>query len=275
MPTQIDSRFIDVDLKAEAERLKFLPGDTTASLSLRDASRVCSAPNWEESQPMYEEALWPKMASDIGDAGLDGLIVEVKNQKNEGSCVGNQWAQQLQVCQAVQFGKHKVILISATSAYKQIGSSPNSGAMVEDSFRKGRDVGALPLDTPENRARFKHVMPAVGFRTPWPPGWEATAKMFRIIEAFICTSVKAIVSALFSGFSVGVGRAGHSITYLRPMYQGKNLVIKYVNSWGEWGDAGGDFDYGFGYDSVNLIRQSAYWAFAVRSVTVPNFQLAA
>ena len=131
-------------------------------------------------------------------------------------------------------------------------------------------------DTPENRAKFGNfVMPENGFRTPWPSGdWQSVAANFRFTERFVIRSVAGLLTALCNEHPVGVGRSGHSILYLRPIYQNGWKVL-YVNSWGEWGTGAGDFEYGFGIDSINLIRSSASWCFAARAVTVPSWQVAA
>jgi hypothetical protein len=44
------------------------------------------------------------------------------------------------------------------------------------------------------------------------------------------------------------------------MQKNGRYVVKYANSWGNWGDQG------FGYDSEGQMRMSAGWAFAVRQV---------
>lgn len=201
-------------------------------------------------------------------AGNAFLVVEVKNQKQEGSCVGNASTQGLQVIQARRLGKDKVTLLSAIATYKQIGSSPMSGANVEDSMNKLEGVGTLPLDTPENRAKYgDQVMPATGFYTKFPAGWQATAKNFRLAEVTVVRSFEALLTALLCGHPVVVGRQGHSILYLDVIVINGKLYVIYVNSWSlDWGQAAGDFKSGFGVDSESTIRQSAQWAYAMRSV---------
>jgi hypothetical protein len=191
----------------------------------------------------------------------------VLDQGNEGSCVVNAGAQAHMICQAKAIGLDRVVQMSAISLYKQIGSSPNSGAMVEDCIDRLADTGFLPLDTPENRARFgSHVMPPRGFHTRWPDGWKTTAAKFAGLEGFACDSVNEMVSALLRGMPVQVGRAGHSITYLEPTYEDGSLAIDYVNSWGDWGFAKGSQSSGFGRDTSRLYRESADWCYAFQAV---------
>ncbi len=204
------------------------------------------------------------MADGTGNAGL---VVEVKNQKSEGSCVGQASTQGLQVIQARRLGKDRVTLLSAMGTYKQIGRSAGSGAMVDDSMEKLTDVGTIPLDTPENRAKYGDcVMANTGFSTRWPADWKNVAKQFRLGEVLIVRGVEQMLTALVSGHPVVVGRQGHSILYLDVIIRNGKLYVIYVNSWGKWGQAAGDFSYGFGLDTESQIRQSSGWAYAMCSV---------
>ncbi len=213
---------------------------------------------------MAEVRAWVEQTDDIG-GGLDALILWILNQLNEGSCVGNATVQAVMVKLCQLFGPEFVVRLSAISLYKQIGRSANSGAMVSDAMDAINEVGILPLDTPENRAKFgDHVMPATGFSKRFPDGWKETAKRFRGVEFNVINSVEGIYTATCSGHPVVVGRQGHSIVYLRPTMRNGKLCMKYANSWGDWGDKG------FGYDSESQIRQSASWAFAIRNVTRPE-----
>ena len=255
---EINPDFIDIDFRDDPA---FVLGD----LGRNPSKMMCSAA--DDDVPLIPESKWRAIAAQMeaDGGGLDKLVVEVKDQKQEGSCVGNMVTQMHQVMQAFQFGISNVTLLSAISVYKQIGSSPSSGAMVDDAMEKMTDVGGLPLDNATNRAKFgNHVMPATGFHTPYPPGWQSTAKKFRGDERLIVQSEKSMFSCLFSGHPVGVGREGHSILYLRPIWDGSKWLIKYVNSWkSTWGDRG------FGYDTLRQLRESARWAFTLRSIVSP------
>ena len=174
--------------------------------------------------------------------------------------------------QAAQFGLANVTLLSPMSLYKRIGSSASSGAMVSDALDEVEGDGILPLDTPENRTRFgDHVHPATGFGRLLPAGWQGTAKNFRISERLIVSSTQALISCLLSGHPVVVGREGHSILYLRPVISKGRMLVKYVNSWGNWGEGFGTLAGGFGYDTQSQFEQSARWAFAARSLVVPTW----
>jgi hypothetical protein len=260
----IDPRFVDVDFRA------YNPNSGCLGVNPDYDQRFRA---YEDSQPLVPTGDWQKHheAMEAEGGGAERLVTRVFNQKSEGSCVGNAWTQATQVVCATQFGKENVVQLSAISAYKQIGRSPGSGAMVDDALEAGKAVGVLPLDTPENRTKFgNHVMPHTGFHTPFPDGWKETAKKFRIAEAFVIRSYEGLMSALFNHHPVVVGRQGHSICYLRPVLKSGSWHVLYVNSWGNWGVGAGDFEAGFGVDSPGQVRSSSGWAFAVTSVVVPS-----
>lgn len=263
----IDSKFLDVDFRKDKN---YVLGDITPP----ECRAFGGGPVFGSDRPAYEdvcgtipESDWPDLAKqlDAAGGGADQLISWIYNQRNEGSCVANACSQANEIVQSLQLGKDKSVRLSAISLYKRIGRSPGSGAMVSDGLDEMKSRGVLPLDNAENRARFGDaVMPPTGFYEKYPSGWEDTAKFFKVDEAFVVRTVEGLISALFNQNPVVVGRAGHSICYCRPMYNNGKLVVKYANSWGPWGDKG------YGYDSRGMIKSSSGWAFAIRSVTVPE-----
>jgi len=264
---EIKPEFVDVDFRTYPE---YVAGDVRPD----NMEELCaSMAAYEDSQPMIDRSQWQSVADYIAKSmgGLVFLIYMILNQGREGSCVGNAVTQGVMMKLAEQFGKLAATALSAISIYKRIGRSPSSGAMVSDALDEVRSRGILPLDTPANRAKFgAHVMPATGFHTPFPSGWEETAKQFKIDEYFVVRTYEGLISALLSGYPVIVGRDGHSITYCGVVFVNGKIYVVYVNSWGKWGMAAGEMATGFGMDSERTIRQSARWAFAIRSVVVPN-----
>jgi hypothetical protein len=259
----IDSKFIDVDFPSQPE---FVYGN--GGLRSLD-SLACRS--YADFAPLIPEAQWPELAEKLAanGGGCSALVTRIYNQKNEGSCVGNAKAQQNEIIQATQKGKENVVPLSAISMYKRIGSSPNSGAMIDDALEEGVARGYVPLDTPENRAKFGSVvMPPTGFYTPFPANWQATAALFKDHEFLVVRSVAELITALFNLQPVVVGRQGHSICYCDPVYRNGSLHVAYANSWGNWGFAMGSMTTGFGLDTLGQIRMSASWAFAVRSSVV-------
>ena len=208
---------------------------------------------------------------DAGEPTCEQLVTRIFDQGQEGSCVANASSQALEIIQALQFGKENVVHLSAISLYKRIGSSAQSGAVVSDALDEIKARGVLPLDTPENRKVFGDaVMPNTGFREKYPDNWEATAAKFKGVEAFELRKIAELKTALCLRYPVVVGREGHSICYVRLMTRNGRLVVKYPNSWGSWGDVGGENDEfagGFGYDSESQIRKSANWAYALRTAS--------
>lgn len=253
--SDIDPRFIDIDFVCDP---RYLFG----ALPLPTAERDRFA-HYGDVTPVIPEPEWRGIIErmDADGGGADRFVTRIYDQDGEGSCVANACSQAVEICQAKQFGRDNVVPLSAISLYKRIGRSPGSGAMVSDGLDELSGRGILPLDTDANRAKYgHHVMPNCGFYEKFPNGWEQTAKQFHGTEWFICDTVAELITALLNQHPVVVGRSGHSVCYTRPMYRGNSLVVKYANSWGDWGDNG------YGYDSLGMIRSAANWAFALRQV---------
>jgi hypothetical protein len=263
----IDPRFVDADFRTFPE---YVPGDVRPE----NMAELCaSMPEFEAAAPLIPSSQYKEIADETQakKLGLEFLIRWVLNQGREGSCVGNAAVAMVMMILAKQFGKAFVTALSAISLYQLIGRSPSSGAMVPDALDKLKAVGAIPLDTPENRAKFGSVvMPATGFYSKRPSGWEQVAANFKIDEFFVIRSYEGLISALLSGNPVVVGRQGHSICYVGVVFVNGKLYVLYVNSWGgNWGLSAGLFPAGFGLDSVSTVRQASGWAFTARSIVVP------
>lgn len=257
MPRDLIDEYLDIDFRRCPQ---YVPG----AMGIRGARTFA---NFEDTVDLIPKTRWKELIEQLDQAGggSDQLVTRIYYQGREGSCVANACSQAHEVRQAVQFGRDRVVHLSAISLYKRIGRSPNSGAMVDDGLEEMHERGILPLDTPDNRRRFGDcVMPNTGFYTNFPNGWEHTARLFRADEWTVVRSLEGMMTALLLQFPVVVGRQGHSICYLRPMYRNGSLITKYANSWHQsWGDGG------FGYDSLSQMRMSSSWAFALRSVSVP------
>lgn len=254
MEAEIDDRWLDIDFSKQPE---YVFGDTGPRVDL-------FASTYEDSVPVLSDS--EIMASiereEAEGGGADRLVTRIYDQKQEGSCVANACAQANEMIQAKQFGKKRVIKLSAMSLYKRIGRSPGSGANVGDGVREMCTRGILPLDTPENRVLYGDaVMENTGFYEKFPDNWEATALLLAGLEYYTVKTLQGLKTALVRHEPVIVGRQGHSITYARLMRRGNSLVVKYPNSWHErWGDKG------FGYDSLSQMSQSAQYAYVLRSV---------
>lgn len=269
----LNPAFIDIDLASEGDRLGYPKGNLQVD---PDVYKTCRS--YGDVVELIPESQWRQLYEEkkLAKAENARLIKWILNQLSEGSCVGQMETQMMQYLHARAFGLDRVVQLSACSAYKQIGSSPNSGANIFDALRKGQQVGILPLDTPENRQRFgNHVMPATGFRTPWPEGWTGTAKHFRFDEEYRIENRNQGFTALLRGDAIGVGRKGHSILYIDLVWDDANnrWLVLYVNSWGQWGIAAGNLEYGFGLDSSRLFESALDGAFVVRTPKLPPWEI--
>lgn len=258
--TEIDDKFVDYDFQKDPA---FVFGDLGRSFF------GAVETSYEEKYGVLSDseirAEIEKIEAEGG--GQERLVTRIYNQGNEGSCVANASAAANELVQAIQFGKENVVHLSAMSLYKRIGSGPNSGAMVSDGWAEMKRRGLLPLDTPENRAKFGDaVMPNTGWRTPFPANWEATGLKFAGVEATIINSYQGLKSAGVTPGSIVVGREGHSINYVRITWKNGRFTFPYQNSWGNWGFAFGHMPYGFGADTESQIKKSASWAYKLRAI---------
>lgn len=257
----IDLRFADVDLIPP-------PGQLGGALPIDEQQLACSAgPAFEEAFELLPQNEWDDWID--AQAGADALDTHIRNQGNEGSCVGNGTAAMFDRLQMLQGGE--IIVTSAMDLYKRIGRSAQSGAYLGDALEKMKTRGILPEDTPENKARFKHVHPATGFSNRLPEGGDETRAFFKIDEYWPLNSFEGTATALLRhGLGVVYARNSHSICGWRIVKDNGVYYCKYKNSWwinGEpWGDGG------YGYDSERKLRGTWQGWFAARS-TVVRFPL--
>jgi len=214
---------------------------------------------FEEAIPLIPEEDWiDRIREREGMTGLDDLVTKIKNQRNEGSCASNAATQCEEIVRRIQRGLKHWVSISAMSLYKRVGSSAGSGSTIDGNLRELKARGALPSDTPENRERFRHVHPDTGFDIRLPDGWEETGVLFKAGEWFDIASWRGIITSAIRGWPICYGRKGHAICGVRAVIRNGVIVLKYANSWGNWGDNG------FGYDSrqavENAIRSYGAWA---------------
>ena len=254
-----DPWWLDIDFPAEPDYVHGDNGDTPFGRAFGSA--------YEDNDDILDERqLREESERQQEEGGGEELVTRVYNQKREGSCVAQASCQANESIQAKTYGRANVVHLSAMSLYKQIGRSASSGATVSSGLRAMRDVGVLPLDSAENRAKYgAMVMENTGFKKAYPKNWHQTAERFQ--------SVPGILTALARQLPVVVGRDGHSICYCRAIYDNGWKVL-YANSWGDgWGFGLGSHAGGFGFDSTGKIRSSARWAYVIRSVRARNERL--
>lgn len=243
----VDRTFLDVDLSV-------VPDGQSSGLIPQTFAAVKEATShvgdFERDFPdkMVPRSQWADRIGRISKK-LRNDVTRIYSQGNEGSCVGFGSAQMLETTLRRRYGIANWVSLSGMSIYKRIGSSANSGAMISDGMNAVVGKGALPADTPENRAKYQHVHPYTGFSKRLPDGWEETGKLFRGSAFAVASGVDAVMSALLNGFCGIVGRSGHCVPYVLPEeYEAGGFCACYANSWGDWGDEG------FGYDSERVLR---------------------
>lgn len=178
---------------------------------------------------------------------FQATTTQIYSQGNEGSCVGFAICQALETFLRRAYGVKHWISLSGMSVYKRIGRSPQSGAYINDGMNAVKTEGALPVNSADNTARFKHTHPRTGFGNPLPSGWQETGRLFRVLKSVTCRGTDQIISALLHGATGIVGRQGHAVPYCVPARNGNRYFAKYANSWGNWGENG------WGYDSESIL----------------------
>lgn len=278
MPSVIDFNpsFVDVDFETEITTNPILI-DEGVVLGCLDSMNGGNFASFETEFADYDatealitraQALEEARKQEAEKNGASWLVTRIFDQDGEGACVSDAWGQAFETRTAFTYGLENVTHVSAISLYQRIGRSAQSGANVGDGAKEMMSRGILPLDTPENRARFgDQVMPNIGFRAPKPAGWEKTAKEFVVLEVKVIRTMDAMWTALAKRRPVVVGRRGHSICYTGLAARGNDLFAPYANSWKiTWGQAYGNMSGGFGFDSERYIRESSSYAFAVCAV---------
>lgn len=243
---------IDVDYPAMPW---FVPGDLGVAVFDQPDYRA-----YGDEIEVIPESQWRELAEQMktDGGGCSALVVWLGSQLRESSCVSWACCKAHEIIQAKQFGKENVVKLSPISLYQRIARSEHSGAMVSNGLKKMAEGGVLPRDDAENRAKFgEHVFPVNGWGVRYPDGWETTGKKFRATEWFVIDRVNELFTALFNRHPVVVGRSGHSIAYCDPIFEDGRWLVKYADSYNV-----------YRYDSMNMIRSAANWAFALRSVTV-------
>lgn len=262
-------KWMDVDLVQQAtdygRELGALP---------RESEPGTDRPLFGDIEDVIQPNDWPDYIKmlDESKAWMSELITWICDQNGEGSCVSNVAIKQHEIRQAIQYGKDKVVRLSPVSVYKVCGSRPNSGSTLDRNIYIMDKRGALPLNTAENKERFKHTFPHNGFYTDYPDGFEETCNLFRNAEFYDIGSYAEFGTALIKGFPVMYARSGHCITGVRLFYRNNKVILGYCNSWSlGWGDVLNDeLNGGMGYDSESVMRNAARGAVALRSVNLPE-----
>jgi len=209
-------------------------------------------PVFSDAVPTIAVSDWPDVLADKNKPECSSLIWNVYDQDGVGSCAseginkGNETIRKACGREDVQFNPLFV--------YHTVSGGYDGGSSLDDNVSFVMEKGCCP----------ESVYPrSKGFRATPPDSAYEAALNYRVTEIFdIDTSSSTqfhleFGSALLQGFPVYFGYSGHAIL-------GTELIdtdtVKYINSWGDWGDNG------FGTISFNRIMRS-YGAFAIRVPT--------
>lgn len=269
-----DGAFLDVPFDTHAAANKLMCGWVPDDLDLARGTL-----DWAQAgMPIIERSRWPDLIQQIDAIGgwLERLIMKIKNQGREPSCVYNAGGQGTEIRWNWQFGLANWVELSAISGYRWNGSLW-SGSSVAGCANWLEGTGLLPVNSERNLQLVKQGLiqathPATGYGASFADNWKATAKFFRVHEWIRLTSVEQWFSALFRGFPCIGGRNGHCICHVRPMMRNGKFVSCYANSWGDWGESleiGTGMSKGFGFDSEGLVDvMTSRGAWAIRTVRV-------
>jgi hypothetical protein len=261
--------YLDVDFAEHARKMRRLMGATPRL----ESAGMAGAPLYADVMPLVDESQWKAMieAKNAGGGMLQPLIRHVKDQNGEPSCVSNATLSGHEIKQLELFGAENLTILSPISLYMRVGS-PRSGSSLSSNLREMNETGALPQSNSPNASKFKHTMPANGYGTKYPTGWQETAGQFKFAETADIESCKEFVSALLNGHPVVYARSGHCILAVGLIYRNGALYLVYLNSWSSsWGAPINEhFEGGAGFDSERVGKSAAYGAFAVLNVQLPS-----
>jgi hypothetical protein len=176
------------------------------------------------------------------------------HQGNSHECVSHASIQCFEIAYNRQLGGiAHAFYGSPVALYTRItGGRQWGGSNVNDALREMMARGVIPEhDGPEwlggkggQAKRFKHTVhqtsgrseehwPTKGWITPsgLPQGWEATAKHFRVLEAYWIPDREAHFSAMFHEWAIVNGRSGHSICHVKPVKSNGKYLSKYRDSY--------------------------------------------
>ncbi len=231
----------------------------------RDDTFGSEFPVYEEAYSIYPRSDWGAILN--SHIGMEVLVRKIKNQGQEGSCASNATAQCFEIAWNLMLGTNHWMEFSPISIYRWVAPGPGSGSTISGNLRQLRDVGLLPVGSEANKEILRkvglpesHVLNPTGYHQNFPSNWQNTSLFFRAAEWYDISSFEGMVSAIFEGYPVCYGRAGHAICGVRVVNRNGTWAIKYANSWGNWGEGG------YGYDTESYISGAirSYGAWALR-----------
>ena len=264
--------YVDADFAKEASRCKRRLGNIPEQPKF---GSICGIFEEHFKELVVPRSDWDSLANEL-QPNYSRRKAYQYDQDGEGTCTSNATSGAFAYVWAKQFGRENVILPSPPTIYMYCSNGPNQGSTTSCNLKRIRDYGCLPIGIERNKDVMRklgldpsHVCDAVGWNKPrkLPPGaMDDTAKNFRLDEFYEIGSLDGFFGALFHGFSIMYGRAGHAIHGVDPVKRNNTWYCKYDNSWGNWGESG------FGFDSESYLRRTgAYrFAYAFKSIIAPQ-----
>lgn len=157
-------------------------------LGLLPPHKLCALPDWGASRPVLPAGQWQEIDLD----GTYGL--RVLDQRKQNSCVGHAVCSGME--EAWQSTGQPFQAFSPTFIYGLINGGKDQGAVISDALVAVKTYGICLENEVPHELIYRQQFPASAF---------ATAKRFKLAEAFKCFSYEEICTALSLGRSVVVG----------------------------------------------------------------------
>lgn len=276
MPVKIDTRFVDVDIIAEAKKANRKLGDTSIVTNELFAAAKDFSDSIQKEIPRNEWKDMCEAEEANGGSVQEKCTLLVHDQNGDPSCVSNAMVGMHEELQIKQFGIDRATKLSPMSLYFYLGSR-SSGSSIDGNVKRCSSIGALPLtgEKKPDGTPFAHTKNHNGYSKN-PDGFETTAADFRIdaSEMYKITELGQFVTALLTGWSVIYARDGHSILAKRwVLTEGGVFMLEYLNSWGIWGaemDGAKHLGKCCGLDSEKKVARAAY-GYAARKIIYPSY----
>jgi len=192
----------------------------------------------------------------VGCGDWEHHVKTIFDQNGYGSCAMESTTQSAQMKTSQEGGEF--VLLNPLSGYAFTSGGRDNGSNIDDNLEHLIDVGLLP----------EEVWPrSKGFKTKPPQSLlDSIACRFRLQEALDAASIAEVRSLLLKVGPVVFGWQGHSCLLTKIL---DKSWARYANSWGDWGEAGGQLPHGFGtirFSSINF----GYGAWAPTAMVEPG-----
>jgi hypothetical protein len=194
--------------------------------------------------PIVPRSKWKELIDRMGGGPESGYLSYVHNQNGYGMCNASATASAME-SQRIKQGL-PLVRLSAGDLYYRISGGRDNGSTLQDGIRSATKDGV---------AR-ESLVPYLEWRRTTAEARE-DRKNFRVLEAFLCPTFDACMSAVLMGFDLISGiwwydnytptsdgwlpaprgsRGGHAVHGYKPTYKGDRFGIWHKNSWTpKWG----------------------------------------